>query len=98
MQAFINGQELPYKPSETILEAARRTGHYIPTLCELADIDHRPGTCRVCLVEIRRKGQQETRIGTACNTPMEDGLQVQTRTKKVREMQRIVQKAKGEEQ
>lgn len=89
MQAFINGQELTLMPSETILEAARRTGHYIPTLCELADIGHRPGTCRVCLVEIKRKGQEEERIVTACNTPMEDGLQVRTRTKKVREMQRL---------
>ena len=64
-------------------------GVTIPTLCELADIDHTPGTCRVCLVEIRRKGQDQTETVTSCTTPMEEGLEVFTHTKKVRDMQRL---------
>ena len=89
MQAYINGKSYAFVPSETILEVARRNGLYIPTLCELADIDHRPGTCRVCLVEVRRKDDTQPFIVTACNTPMEDGMHVRTRTSQVRRMQRL---------
>lgn len=59
MNAYINGEQIAFEANETILEVARRSGHYIPTLCELADIDHTPGTCRVCLVEIRCDGQEK---------------------------------------
>ena len=89
MNAFINGKEVTFEANETILSVARRNGHYIPTLCELNDIDHTPGTCRICLVEAKRKDQDAAHLVTACNTPMEDGLTVSTRTKKVRDMQRL---------
>ena len=89
MQTTINGKPVTVRPSETILEAARRTGHYIPTLCELADIAHTPGTCRVCLVEVRGPELDETRIVTSCTTPMLEGMHIRTRTPKVREMQRL---------
>ena len=51
MKAYINGKEIACEANETILEVARRSGVYIPTLCELHDIDHAPGTCRICLVD-----------------------------------------------
>ncbi len=89
MQAAINGKTITIEAGETILEAARRTGHYIPTLCELADIDHTPGTCRVCLVEAATPGDKEARIVTSCNTPLLEGMEVRTRTKRVRDMQRL---------
>lgn len=89
MFASINGKRVRVTAGETILEAARRTHHHIPTLCELQDIDHAPGTCRVCLVEARRPGQDEAMVVTACNTPIEAGMEVRTRTRKVREMQRL---------
>jgi ferredoxin hydrogenase gamma subunit len=89
MQATINGQSVTFSANETILQVARRTGHYIPTLCEMADIDHAPGTCRVCLVEIKRQGAEETYVVTSCNTPMEEGLEVRTRTPVLREKQRL---------
>ena len=46
MKAYINGRETAFEADETILEVARRNDIYIPTLCELNDIDHAPGTCR----------------------------------------------------
>ncbi len=89
MKGFINNTEVEFEANETILEVARRYDQYIPTLCELADIDHTPGTCRVCLVEITRAGQNQTHLVTSCNTPMEEGLVVATRTKRVRDQQRL---------
>ena len=89
MNAYINGTQIELAGNETILEAARRYGHYIPTLCELADIDHSPGTCRVCLVEVSTSDMTEPQITTACNTPILAGMNIRTRTRKVREMQRL---------
>ncbi|NLH81338.1 MAG: 2Fe-2S iron-sulfur cluster binding domain-containing protein, partial [Phyllobacteriaceae bacterium] len=89
MHALINGRPVEFEAGETILTVARRTGFYIPSLCELADIDHTPGTCRVCLVEAKRVGQAAAVVVTSCNTPMEEGLEVQTRTTKIREMQKL---------
>ncbi|HXP96802.1 MAG TPA: [FeFe] hydrogenase, group A [Telmatospirillum sp.] len=89
MKAWINGKEAGFEPGESILTAAKKAGCHIPSLCEMADIHHSPATCRVCMVEVRRQGQAENHVVTACNTPMEDGISVFTRTKKVRDMQKL---------
>jgi ferredoxin hydrogenase gamma subunit len=85
----INGRAVIAHSGETILECARRFGVNIPTLCELQDIEHTPGACRVCLAEIRPAGREQTQIVTTCNTPVREGLEILTRTARVREMQRL---------
>lgn len=89
LTATINGTAVTGCSNETILECARRHGVYIPTLCELHDIDHAPGTCRVCLVEIKMKHGDKTHLVASCTTPMQDGLEIKTRTPELREMQRL---------
>lgn len=89
MEAYINGRPCAFEESETILTVARRNGIYIPTLCELADIDHTPGTCRVCLVEVATANEAAPFIVPSCVTPLKPGMRVRTRTKNVREMQRL---------
>lgn len=89
MIGTINGKPVEFKENQTILTVAKENGHFIPTLCEMADINHTPGTCRVCLVDIQRKKDPEHQIVTSCTTPMEEGMTVLTRTPKVREMQRL---------
>jgi ferredoxin hydrogenase gamma subunit len=89
MKAYINDKEIEFQANDTILQAAKSSGHFIPTLCALSCIDHTPGTCRVCLVEIRRRGEQATQLVTSCNTPLEEGMEVLTRTRRVREQQRL---------
>ena len=85
----INGKPCAGFPNETILSCARRHDIYVPTLCELDDIDHAPGTCRVCVVEILQAGKDKAQIVTSCNTPVRDGMDVQTRSKRARDMQRL---------
>ncbi|MBB4304595.1 ferredoxin hydrogenase gamma subunit [Rhodobium orientis] len=85
----INGKACTAFPNETILHCARRHDIYIPTLCELDDIDHTPGTCRVCIVEIVQAGREIEQFVTSCNTPVGEGMVVQTRTPKVRAMQKL---------
>ena len=89
MDAKINGRDVSFEANETVLGVARRYGIFIPTLCELNDIDHAPGTCRICLVEVRRPGDAETEYLTACDTPLGEGWQVLTRTAEVQEMRRL---------
>lgn len=89
MIGTINGKEVEFEPNETILKTAKRHGHFIPTLCEMADIRHTPGTCRVCMVDIKRKNHSDHYIVASCVTPMEEGMEVLTRTPAVREKQRL---------
>ena len=86
---FINGKPCSGFENETILSCARRHDLYIPTLCELDDIDHTPGTCRVCVVDIQEAGKDKHSIVTSCNTPVREGMVVETRTKQVRAMQKL---------
>lgn len=89
VHATINGIAVEGQKNETILHCARRYDIYIPTLCELDDIDHAPGTCRICLVEIKVPGQPRSHLATSCNTPLLNGLDVQTRSPRAREAQRL---------
>lgn len=87
-RAFINGVTVAIEPNDTILQAARRAGIFIPTLCEFAALNHRPGTCRVCLVEVERpQGGRE--IVTSCDTKIEPGMRIRTRTPEVRRRQKM---------
>ncbi len=85
----INGQPCKGFPNEPILQCARRHEIYIPTLCEMDDIDHTPGTCRVCVVDILQEGRKKHQTVTSCNTPVRDGMVVDTKSRKVRDMQRL---------
>lgn len=89
MQAYINGKPVQFEEGETILQTAKKHGHFIPTLCEMAEIDHVPGTCRVCVVEIIRTNDPEHYLVTSCNTPIEENMHILTRTKWVRDTQRF---------
>ena len=88
MLATINLQPVEFTEGETILEVARRTGTFIPTLCEFAALNHRPGTCRMCLVEVTR-ADGTSRVVTACETRLVEGDAVDTYSHKVRRMQKL---------
>lgn len=89
MEVYVNGQIVEAQPNQTILEVARTYGHFVPTLCEMQGVSHTPATCRVCLVQMQRKGQEQKYFVTSCNTPIEEGMSVWTRNQAVRERQRF---------
>jgi ferredoxin hydrogenase gamma subunit len=89
LHGTINGHAVTAEPNETILHCARRYGIYVPTLCEMDDIDHTPGSCRVCVVEIKLPNTEVSRLATSCNTPMVEGITIETRNNKVRHAQRL---------
>ena len=69
----INNRNVTAEAGDTILEAARRAGIRIPTLCYLKDVV-KSGACRVCLVEV--KGARS--LLSACTTPVSEGMEVMT--------------------
>ena len=87
MKAYINKKPYDFEEGESILSVARRNGIFIPSLCHFAPLGHRPATCRVCLVQVT--DATGTRMVTACDTPLSEGLVVDTFSKKVRDMQRM---------
>ena len=71
----IDGVAVEVPEGSTILDAAKRAGVDIPTLCYMAKINE-IGSCRVCVVEV--EGQDG--LAAACNTPVFDGMSVRTAT------------------
>ncbi len=88
MIGYIDNTKVTFEENETVLNVARRNDIYIPTLCELADINHTPGTCRVCLVEVL-DDEGNPHLVTSCTTGMTEGIKVQTKTPQVRDARRM---------
>ena len=72
----IDGRDVKAKEGMTILEAARREGIDIPTLCYHPALSPF-GACRLCSVKITTSYGRE-RIVTACTYPVEEGLKIET--------------------
>ncbi|NLC83744.1 MAG: 2Fe-2S iron-sulfur cluster binding domain-containing protein [Ruminococcaceae bacterium] len=79
----IDGVKVTVPSHYTVLEAARKAGIKIPTLCYLKGVNE-VGACRVCLVEI--KGGRA--LAAACVNPVAEGMDVQTNSNRVRATRR----------
>jgi len=75
----INNIPVQVEEGTTILEAAKKAGINIPTLCYLKEINA-IGACRVCMVEV--KGARS--LVASCVYPVNEGMEVFTNTEKVR--------------
>lgn len=85
MQVLMNEKPCAAEPGQTILQAARANGVYIPTLCYHEKVGA-AARCRVCMVEIKRfPGLQ-----TACTVPVQDGMEITTNSPQVLEGQRFI--------
>lgn len=73
----IDGKQLTVDENLTILQAARQGGISIPTLCYLEGVNE-IGACRLCVVEVAGM----SRLVASCNTKVEDGMVVETRSPK----------------
>ena len=68
----IEGQSFQVDDSLTLLQAARKCGFQIPSLCSWMDGRCSLASCRVCLVKV--KG--ERRLVPSCAYPIREGLEV----------------------
>ena len=83
--ATIDGHPVKVRKGLTILEAAQKSGIYIPTLCHLEKLEPYGG-CRLCVVHVKKmKG-----FPTACTTPIEPGMEILTRTPELQKLRREI--------
>lgn len=71
---IVDGQPVEMSAGATVLQAVRRVGAHLPTLCHLEGLPPY-GACRLCLVE---KVAPDRAVIAACAYPVEDGLAIQT--------------------
>ncbi|MEW6082338.1 MAG: 2Fe-2S iron-sulfur cluster-binding protein [Bacillota bacterium] len=83
----IDDREVPWEEGQTVLEAARRGGIEIPTLCHHPGLEPY-GACRVCLVEIVDGGRKG--LSASCCLAAADGLRVVTSSDRVLRARRVV--------
>lgn len=74
----INGQEMGCDSGDTIFKVARKNNIFIPGLCGHPDFPTK-ANCRLCVVEVAGC----KKLLTACSTPVSDGMEVFTETKRV---------------
>ncbi len=80
----IDGIRVEAEPGATVLEAAKKAGIRIPTLCYLEEINN-IGACRICLVEV----QGARTLQASCVTPVSRDMVVRTNTPAVRQARKL---------
>jgi [NiFe] hydrogenase diaphorase moiety small subunit len=80
---LLDGEEIPFVPGQTIMEAANAAGKYIPHLCWLPDFAPH-GSCRLCTVKING------RYVASCTVQAVAGQQVENRTEELTQRRRTL--------
>lgn len=83
IEITINGETFKARQGEYIVDAARRHGIYIPTLCNLPGIKP-AGSCRICTVLVNGRHM------TSCTTPVARGMEIVTETKELNDFRKSV--------
>ena len=87
VSVIIDGQMVQIDQGVPIIDAARKAGIFIPTLCYHEAL--KPyGSCRLCMVEVIQDGQR--RLVTSCNFPAAAGMEIFTNTARVRQSRRMI--------
>lgn len=81
----INGIDVTVPEDTTIMEAAKTVGIHIPNLCYLSGV-HQFGSCRICVVDV----EGAKTLQASCLAKVNEGMVVQTNTKKVRDARRVL--------
>ncbi|MBR4457703.1 MAG: [Clostridia bacterium] len=80
----IDGVSVEVPAGTTVLEAARKAGIHIPTLCYLKDINE-IGACRMCVVDTGARSLQ-----ASCVLPATNGMVVKTNTPAIRKYRKTL--------
>lgn len=83
----IDGKECKAAEGQTIVEAARANGIYVPTLCYSKYVDNPVGACRSCTVKINGNH------GAACVNRVQQGMDIQVYTRALEEMRKAIVEA-----
>lgn len=81
----IDGVDIPFTPGQTIMQAARAAGVYIPHLCWHPDFPAH-GSCKLCTVKLI--GPHGGRFGSSCTLEAQAGAEVENRTAEIDDKRR----------
>ena len=80
---FLDGEEIPFGPGQSVIQAAKAAGKYIPHLCWHPDFAPH-GSCKLCTVKVNG------RFGSACTMAAAAGMQVENRTPELDDKRRTL--------
>jgi NADH-quinone oxidoreductase subunit G len=81
----IDGREVSVTAGTTVIQAAEKLGIFVPRYCYHPGLSI-AGNCRICLVEVTNLAK----LQIACNTPVTEGMVVQTKSAKTESGRRAV--------
>lgn len=77
----IDGKDIMAREGQSIVEAAREAGVYVPTLCDFKSLKP-AGTCRVCSVKVNGK------IQSGCTTEVSYGMKIENESPELVDLRR----------
>jgi [NiFe] hydrogenase diaphorase moiety small subunit len=80
---LLDGEEIPFTAGQTILEASRAAGKWIPHLCWHPDFPPH-GSCKLCTVKV---GPRQV---SACTTAAAAGMEIENRSAELDEKRRTL--------
>lgn len=83
LKIFINGKEERVNKGEKLIEAIKRAGFYVPTLCYLKDKPSPSNPCGICIVRIEDEG-----IVRSCEYRIEREIKVITEDTQIKEIRK----------
>ncbi|MFO7370296.1 MAG: NADH-dependent [FeFe] hydrogenase, group A6 [Bacteroidales bacterium] len=90
VKLIIDNKQVEVPKGTTIYKAAKQVGIEVPVLCymDLKDlnIEHKPGGCRICVVEV--EGRRN--LAPSCSTEVTEGMVVKTHSIRVLNARRTV--------
>jgi [NiFe] hydrogenase diaphorase moiety small subunit len=80
---LLDGEEIPFQPGQTVIQAALAAGSYIPHLCYHPEFKPH-GSCKVCTVKVNG------RTAASCTLPAQAGLEVESETDEINDLRRTL--------
>jgi len=80
---LLDGEEVPFQPGQTVMQAALSAGRYIPHLCYHPEFTPH-GSCKVCTARVNG------RTVAACTTLAEAAIEVESSTEELNELRRTL--------
>ena len=80
---LLDGEEVPFRPGQSVLQAALAADRYIPHLCYHPEFTSH-GSCKVCTCKVNG------RTVASCTTPAEAAIEVESETDELNELRRTL--------
>jgi [NiFe] hydrogenase diaphorase moiety small subunit len=80
---LLDGEDVPFQPGQTVMQAALSAGRYIPHLCYHPEFTPH-GSCKVCTCKVNG------RTVASCTVPAEAATEVESNTEELNELRRTL--------